>query len=123
VPADGGSGSIFGDERVLEFRGGEPREIGSVLTQPQQEVGDFLCAVIGVVAQPERDDPPLAEIAVEFVFLEIQLSKMLQKCGFFVRRHKVRSIFEPFRQGSEWFQKAELTAGHANRDIITFAYA
>jgi hypothetical protein len=121
MPAYPGSGSVFRDESLLQFRGREPCEIGSLLTQRQQEAGNVLCVadrtLIGVVVQPERDHTPLAEIAMEFVFPEIQLAEMLEKLGFLVRRHKFRSIFESFRKGGQRLEKTELTTTHASLDI------
>ena len=121
MPPDRGSGSVFGDEGLLQFRGCEPREIGSLLTQRQQKAGNILGVadhiLIGVVVQSERDDPPLAEIAMEFVFPEIQLAEMFQKFGFFRRRHKLRSIDEPFRKRGQRLEKTELTATHVSLDM------
>ena len=121
MPTDRGSGSVFGDQSLLQFRGREPCEIGSLLTQRQQEAGNVLCVgdrtLIGVVVQSERDDPPLAEIAMEFVFPEIQLAKMFQKFGFFLRRHKLRAIDEPFRKEGQRLEKTELTATHVSLDM------
>ena len=100
--ADARTRRVLGDECLLQYRGREPREIGSLLTQRQQEAGNVLGVadgtLIGLVVQSERDNPPFAEIAMEFVFTEIQLAKMLQKLGLLVRRHKLRPIGEPFRK-------------------------
>ena len=75
MPADRGSGSVFRDESLLQFRGREPCEFGSLLTQCQKKTRNVLCvagrALIGAVVQPERDDTPFAKVAVEFVFPEI----------------------------------------------------
>lgn len=121
MPADRRSGSVFRDESLLQFRGSEPREAGSLLTQCQKKPGNVLCAkdrtFVGVVMQPERDDPPLAEIAMERVFTEIKLAKMFEEFGFFVRRHKLRSIFETFRKRRQRLEKTELTSTHASLDM------
>jgi len=89
VPADPGSGGVFGNKGVLQFRGSEPREIGGFPTQRLQEFGDGTymagCALIGIVTEPERDDPPLAEIAVKFVLAEIQIAKTFEEFGFLDR--------------------------------------
>jgi hypothetical protein len=121
MPADRGSGGVFGDESHLQFRGREPREIGSLLTQRQKKAGNVFCATdrafVGVVMQSERDNPPLAEIATELVFTKIQLAKMLEEFGFLVRRHELRSIFEPFRKQGQQLEKTELTTSHASLDM------
>jgi Family of unknown function (DUF6635) len=121
VPANRGSGRVFRDESLLQFRRPEPCEIGSLLTQFQEETGNVLRVAdrtfIGVVVQSERDNPPLAEIAMEFVFPEIQLAKMFQKFGFLVRRQKLRSILEPFRKRGRRLEETELTATHASLDM------
>ena len=54
---------------------------------------------------------------MEFVFPEIQLAKIFQKFGFLVRRHKLRSIVEPFRKRGQRLEKTELTTTHASLDI------
>jgi len=117
MPADPGTRSIFGDESVPQFRGSESREIGSLLKQSQQKARNVLGvaprALTGLVMCPERDDTPLAKIAMKFIFLEMQLSKMFQKYVLFLQRHEVRSVFEALWQGDEWFKKAELPADHA----------
>jgi hypothetical protein len=121
MPADRGSGGVFGDESHLQFRGREPREIGSLLTQQQKKAGNVFCAAdrafVGVVMQSERDNPPLAEIAMELVFTEIQLAKMFEKFGFLVRRHKLCSIFESLRRRGQQLEKTELTTSHASLDM------
>ena len=120
MPANRGAGSVFGDERLLKFAGNKAREIGGLLPQRQQELGNLGsaddCAYIGVVVQPERNDTTFAEIAVKFVFPEIQLAKMREEFGLLVRRHKLRSIGEPFRKRRERLEKAELTTTHASPD-------
>jgi hypothetical protein len=82
MPADPGPGRVFRDESHLQFRGREPREIGGLPTQCEKKTRNVLyvasLALVGVVVQPERDDTPLAEIAMEFVFPEIQLAEMFQ---------------------------------------------
>jgi hypothetical protein len=82
MPADRGSGSVFGDQSLLQFRGREPREVGRLPTQRQEEAGNVLGVadrtLIGVVVQSERYNPPLADVAMEFVFPEIQLAKTFQ---------------------------------------------
>ena len=109
MPADRGSGGVFGDESHLQLRGREPREIGSLLTQRQQEAWDGVCVadrtLIRVIMQPERDHTPFAKVAMELVFTEIQLAKMFEEFGFLVRRHKLRSIFEPFRKRGQQLEK------------------
>ena len=119
MPADRGSGSVFRDESLLQFRGHEPRRIRRFLTERQKKAGNVLCiadrTLIVIVVQPERGHPPLAEIAMEFVFPEIQLAEMPQKLGFLVRRHKLRSIFESVRKGGQRLEKTELTTTHASQ--------
>jgi hypothetical protein len=121
MPADRGSGGVFGDESHLQLRGREPREIGSLLTQRQQEAWDVVCVadrtLIGVIAQPERDHAPFAKVAMELVFTKIQLAKMFEEFGFLVRRHELRSIFEPFRKQGQQLEKTELTTSHASLDM------
>jgi hypothetical protein len=121
MPADRGSGDVFGDESHPQFRRREPCEIGSLLTQRQKKAGDVFCATdrtfVGVVMQSERDNPPLAEIAMELVFTEIQLAKMSEEFGFLVRRHKLRSIFEPSRKRWQQLEKTELITSHASLDM------
>jgi hypothetical protein len=79
MPANRGPGGVLRDESLLQVRGSEPREIGSLLMQRQKKAGKVPCAthcaLVGVVAQTERDHTPLAEIAMEFVLPEIQLAK------------------------------------------------
>lgn len=121
MPADRGSGGVFGDESHLQLRGREPREIGSLLTQRQKKAGDVVYVadrtLIGVIAQPERDHAPFAKVAMKLVFTEIQLAKMFEEFGFLVRRHKLRSIFEPFRKRGQQLEKTELTTSHASLDM------
>jgi hypothetical protein len=121
MPADRGPGSVLRDESLLQFRGSEPREIGSLVTQRQKKTGNIPCAahraLVGVVAQAERDHTPLAEIAMEFVLPEIQLAKFFQELGFLVSRHKFRSIFEPLRKRGQRLEKTELTTAHASLDV------
>jgi hypothetical protein len=121
MPADRGPGGVLRDESLLQFRGSDPREIGSLVTQRQKKTGNILCAahraLVGVVAQTERDHTPLAEIAMEFVLPEIQLAKFFQEFGFLVSRHKLRSIFEPFRKRGQRLEKTELTTAHASLDV------
>ena len=121
MPANRGSGRVFRDESLLQFRGRKPCEIGSLLTQCQQEAWYVLCPadsiLVGVVVQSERDNSPLTEIAMELVFPEIQLAKMFQKFGFLVRRQKLRSIFEPFRKRGRRLEETELTTTHASLDM------
>jgi len=65
---------------------------------------------VGVVAQTERDHTPLAEIAMEFVLPEIQLSEILSGVRLPSSRDtKLRSIFEPFRKRGQRLEKTELT--------------
>ena len=89
MPADPGSRGVFGDKGVLQFPRNEPREIGGFVTQRLQEFGDAIYmaggALIGIIAEPERDDPPLAEIAVKFVLAEIQIAKTFEEFGFLDR--------------------------------------
>src|ERR1700730_11017138 len=121
MPADRGSGSVFRDESLLQLRGREPCEFGSLLAQCQKKTRKVLCvagrALIGAVVQPERDDTPFAKVAVELVFAEIQLAKMFQKFSFLVRGHKLRSIFESFRKQGQRLEKTELTTTHASLEI------
>ena len=121
MPADRGSGGVFGDESHLQLRGREPREIGSLPTQRQKKTGNVFCATdrafVGVVMQPERDNPPFAKVAMELVFTKIQLAKMFEEFGFLVRRHESRSIFESLRKGGQRLEKAELTTTHASLDM------
>ena len=121
MPADRGSGRVFRDESLLQFGGPEPCEIGSLLTQFQEETGNIFGVAertfIGVVVQSERGNSPLAEIAMELVFPEIQLAKMFQKFGFLVRRQKLRSICEPFRKRGQRLEETELTTTHASLDM------
>jgi hypothetical protein len=121
MPADRGSGSVFRDESLLQFRGREPCEFGSLLTQCQKKTRNVLCvagrALIGAVVQPERDDTPFAKVAVELVFPEIQLAQTFEEFGFLLRRHKLRSIFESFRKQGQRLEKTELTTTHASLDI------
>ena len=118
MPADRGSGRVFGDESLLQFSGREPRKTGSLLTQRQKKAGNVIGvadrALIGVVVQSERDNSPLAEIAIELIFTEIQLAKTFQKFGFLVGRHKLGSILEPFRKRGQRLEKTELTTTHAS---------
>src|SRR5438270_1443189 len=118
MPADRGSGRVFGDESLLQLSGREPRKTGSLLTQRQKKAGNVIGvadrALIGVVVQSERDNPPLAEIAIELIFTEIQLAKTFQKFGFLVGRHKLGSILEPFRKRGQRLEKTELTTTHAS---------
>ena len=120
MPADRGSESVFGDQSLLQFRGREPREIGSFLTQRQKKSrnvrGATDLAFVDVVMQPERDHSPLAEIAVEFVFPEIQLAKMFQEFGLFLGRYKRRPISEPLRKRGQRLEKTELTIKHVSLD-------
>ena len=120
MPADRGSESVFGDQSLLQFRGREPREIGSFLTQRQKKSGNVCgatdLAFVDVVMQPERDHSPLAEIAVEFVFPEIQLAKMFQEFGLFLGRYKRRPISEPLRKRGQRLEKTELTIKHVSLD-------
>jgi hypothetical protein len=121
MPANRGPGGVLRDESLLQVRGSEPREIGSLLMQRQKKAGKVPCAthraLVGFVAQTERDHTPLAEIAMEFVLPEIQLAKFFQEFGFLVSRHKFRSIFEPFRKRGQRLEKTELTTAHASLDV------
>src|SRR5437763_1197736 len=69
VPADRRAGSVFGDERMFERRRGGPGEPRGAVAQRQQEgwkLRRLIHPAFGeVVMHPERDDAPLAEIALE----------------------------------------------------------
>ena len=54
---------------------------------------------------------------MELVFPEIQLAKMSEEFGLLVRRHKLRSIFEPLRKRGQRREKTELTTTHVSPDM------
>src|SRR5205085_7822246 len=114
VPADARSGAVFGNQRVLQRRRIDPGETRGPITQWQQESRYFISPLNlargKIVMPPERDDAPIAEIAVKLEGSEIERLKPLDELGLLTRCDQPRAIFEPVRQsGGRLIEQAELS--------------
>src|SRR5215203_6173635 len=120
VPADRRAGAVFGQEHVLQVCRGDPRERSGAAADGQQELRHVLDPVqagVGEVVLPaERDDAPLATVALEFELLERQLSDSRDEGTLLLGQDQIGLVSKAGRKRGLRSEQVAAAGTHRGRD-------